>query len=47
MAGGRAARSYLDSLSSIGALYADSIEIFADQLDAVRSKSAKAGDPPV
>jgi methanogenic corrinoid protein MtbC1 len=39
MAGGRAARAYFDTLVRIGALYADSIEEFADQLDALRRRS--------
>jgi DNA-binding transcriptional MerR regulator/methylmalonyl-CoA mutase cobalamin-binding subunit len=47
MAGGRAARAYFDTLVRIGALYADSIEEFADQLDALRRRApAPAGKPP-
>ena len=46
MAGGRAARSYQDTLDRIGALCADSIEEFGDQLDAVRRKSSAGADHP-
>jgi DNA-binding transcriptional MerR regulator/methylmalonyl-CoA mutase cobalamin-binding subunit len=37
--GGRAAVGYLDELASIGAIYVDSIEKFADHLDALRHES--------
>jgi DNA-binding transcriptional MerR regulator/methylmalonyl-CoA mutase cobalamin-binding subunit len=39
LAGGRAAHAYFDTLVRIGALYADSIEEFADRLDALRRRS--------
>jgi DNA-binding transcriptional MerR regulator/methylmalonyl-CoA mutase cobalamin-binding subunit len=46
MAGGRAARAYFDTLVRIGALYADSIEEFADQLDALRRRSPDLAEKP-
>ena len=39
VAGGRAARGYLDTLFRIGAIYADSIGEFADRLDILRNKA--------
>jgi DNA-binding transcriptional MerR regulator/methylmalonyl-CoA mutase cobalamin-binding subunit len=41
LAGGRAARGYFETLVRIGALYADSIEEFGDQLDALRRGPAR------
>jgi methanogenic corrinoid protein MtbC1 len=44
MAGGRAARGYFDTLVRIGALYADNVEEFADQLDALRRRTPAAAE---
>jgi len=41
LAGGRAARGYFETLIHIGALYADSIEEFGTQLDALRRAPAR------
>ena len=43
LAGGRAARGYLETLVRIGALYADNIEEFGTQLDSLRRSVAKRG----
>jgi DNA-binding transcriptional MerR regulator/methylmalonyl-CoA mutase cobalamin-binding subunit len=40
LAGGRAARGYFETLVRLGALYADSIEEFGEQLDGLRRTSA-------
>lgn len=45
MIGGRAAGAYLGALAPIGALVADSIESFADQLDALRHPSPRVVAP--
>ena len=41
LAGGRAARGYFETLVRLGALYADSIEEFGEQLDGLRRTSAR------
>ncbi len=41
LAGGRAARGYFATLVRLGALYADSIEEFGEQLDGLRRTSAR------
>jgi MerR family transcriptional regulator, light-induced transcriptional regulator len=46
MAGGRAAGAYFDTLVRIGALYAGSIEEFADQLDALRRRAPAPAEKP-
>jgi DNA-binding transcriptional MerR regulator/methylmalonyl-CoA mutase cobalamin-binding subunit len=43
MVGGRAARAYFETLVRIGALYADSIEEFGNQLDMLRRGHAEPG----
>jgi len=46
LAGGRAARAYIDTLVRIGALYADSIGEFGERLDALRRSSPVAMEKP-
>ena len=41
LAGGRAARGYFETLVRLGALYADSIEEFGEQLDGLRRTSTR------
>ena len=46
LAGGRAARGYFETLVRIGALYADSIEEFGEQLDGLRRTHPRPGQQP-
>lgn len=46
LAGGRAARGYFETLVRLGALYADSIEEFGEQLDSLRRAHPRPGQPP-
>lgn len=46
LVGGRAARAYFGTLVHIGARYADNIEEFGEQLDALRRKPPRPGPVP-